>query len=82
MPKINRIAGQIEGIKKMIDEGRYCPDILVQLRAARAALKSVEASILESHLKSCVADTLASGSAESKEQKIAELKDLFKRFDE
>ena len=40
IPRLNRIAGQIEGIKKMIEDGRYCPDILSQLRAVRSAVKS------------------------------------------
>ncbi len=80
--KLNRISGQVEGIKKMIEEHRYCPDILTQLRAARSAIKSVEASVLECHLQSCVADAMVSGSKADKDKKIAELKDLFKRFDD
>jgi DNA-binding FrmR family transcriptional regulator len=82
LSKLNRIAGQIEGVKKMIAERRYCPDILTQLRATRAAIRTVEANILESHLNSCVADSIAGGNAQDAEKKIAELKDLFKRFDE
>jgi DNA-binding FrmR family transcriptional regulator len=82
LSKLNRIAGQIEGVKKMIAERRYCPDILTQLRAIRAAIRTVEANILESHLNSCVAASIAGGNAEDAEKKIAELKDLFKRFDE
>ncbi len=81
LKKLNRITGQIEGVKRMIDEGRYCPDILAQLRAARASLHSVEADILETHLKSCVTDAMVSGNPAEQEKKIAELKDLFKRFD-
>lgn len=79
--KLNRIAGQIEGIKKMIAEQRHCPDILTQLRAVRSAIRTVEANILETHLKSCVTDSLTSGNAEDAHNKIEELKDLFKRFD-
>jgi CsoR family transcriptional regulator, copper-sensing transcriptional repressor len=79
--KLNRIAGQVEGVKKMIAERRYCPDILTQLRAIRAAIRSVEANVLETHLKSCVAESLASGNVEDAHRKIDELKDLFKRFD-
>ena len=79
--KLNRIGGQVEGIKKMIDEGRYCPDILTQLRAARSAIRSVEASVLEAHLQHCVSDAMMSGDKKETEEKIAEIKDLFKRFD-
>lgn len=82
LPKLNRIAGQIEGIKRMVEEHRYCPDILTQLRAVRAALKTVEANVLETHLRHCVAEAMAHGSKKQKDDKIAELKDLFKRFDE
>ena len=54
MPRLNRISGQIEGIKKMIEEGRYCTDIISQLRAVRAAVKAVESNILQKHLQNCV----------------------------
>lgn len=82
LPKLNRVAGQIDGIKRMIEESRYCPDILTQLRAARAALKRVEADILETHLQSCVADAIVSGDKENVDQKVEEVKDLFRRFDD
>lgn len=78
--KLNRIGGQVEGIKKMIDEGRYCPDIMTQLRAVRAAVKSVELNILESHLQSCVMTAMKSGSDEVAAEKISEVKDIMKRF--
>lgn len=80
--KLNRVSGQIEGIKRMIDEGRVCTDILAQLRAARAALRSVEANVLEKHMHSCVADAMMSGNEKLTHQKIDEIKTLFKRFDE
>ncbi len=65
----------------MITEQRHCPDILTQLRAVRSAIRTVEANILETHLKSCVAESMASGNAKDAQKKIEELKDLFKRFD-
>ncbi|MCB9991013.1 MAG: metal-sensitive transcriptional regulator [Rhodospirillales bacterium] len=80
LPKLNRAAGQIEGVKRMIEEGRYCPDIITQLRAARAALRRIEGDILESHLQHCVADAMSGNDAQDTEQKIAELKELYKRF--
>ena len=82
LSKLNRIAGQIEGVRKMIADHRHCPDILIQLRAVRAAIKAVEANILETHLKSCVADSLAGGDVHGAQERIEELKDIFKRFDE
>ena len=82
LSKLNRIAGQVEGVRKMIADQRHCPDILIQLRAIRAAIRAVEANILETHLKSCVADSLAGGDMQGAQEKIEELKDIFKRFDE
>lgn len=80
MPRLNRISGQIDGIKKMIEQNRYCPEILIQLRAIRAAVKSIEANILQKHLQHCVAQSF--NSSADRDQKIAELKDLFARFDD
>ena len=54
--RLNRVSGQLEGVKKMIEGQRYCPDILKQLKAARSAIKSLENSILETHLVNCVVD--------------------------
>jgi DNA-binding FrmR family transcriptional regulator len=82
LPRLNRIVGQIEGIKKMIDEKRYCPDIMTQLRAARSALKTIEADMLECHLSCCVTNALSSGSLEDKKQKIVEIKEIFKRYED
>lgn len=79
LPRLNRISGQLEGIKKMIEEGRYCPDILIQLRAVRSAVRAVESNILKTHLKSCVAQSFAN--EQEREQKIDELKELFDRFE-
>lgn len=82
LKKLNRIAGQIEGIRRMIGEGRYCPDILTQLRAVRAAIRTVEASVLETHLQHCVSDALTGGNRKKSSERIDELIDIFKRFDQ
>jgi len=82
LPRLNRIAGQIEGVKKMIDEGRYCPDILTQMRAIRAAIRSVEANLLEAHLRACVTTAFQAGTTEEKHEKISELKEIYKRYEE
>lgn len=79
IPRLNRIIGQLEGIKKMIEEQRYCPDILIQLRATRSAIRAVESNILKTHLQSCVAQSFAS--PEDRDQKLSELKELFDRFE-
>lgn len=80
MPRLNRISGQIEGIKKMIEDNRYCPDILIQLRAVRSALRAIESNILAKHLQHCVAQSFSS--EKERDKKIAELKVLFDRFEE
>jgi DNA-binding FrmR family transcriptional regulator len=80
MSRLNRIAGQVEGIKKMVTERRYCPDIIIQLRAIRAAVNAVEANILDTHLDACVADAFNSGSKEDKKKKMDELKELYRKY--
>lgn len=77
---MNRIAGQVEGVKKMVHDQRYCPDILIQLRAVRAAINAVEASILETHLDSCVTAAFNSSNEEEKKIKMNELKELYRKY--
>ena len=77
--RLNRIAGQIEGIKKMIEDNRYCPDIMTQLKAIQSATKAVESSILQKHLESCVKDAFNSKDKKQTEEKINELVSLFKK---
>ncbi|MBU0507130.1 MAG: metal-sensitive transcriptional regulator [bacterium] len=77
--RINRLQGQLEGIKKMIADRRYCPEIMIQTRAVAAAVRALEAKLLESHLKHCVAQAFESKSKKDSEDKISELVDLFKR---
>jgi len=79
--RLNRVIGQLEGTKRMIEERRYCPEILTLLRGARAAIKSVEGNILETYLGSCVTNAFAAGQAKDKKREIEKLKEIFKRFD-
>ncbi len=78
---VNRIAGQVNAVGRMIEEDRYCPDILNQVRAARAALKTLEGRILETHLHSCVQEAFASGNKQARDEKIEEIVGLFARYD-
>ena len=82
LARINRIAGQVEGVKKMMEAQRYCPDILTQMRAIRAAMRALEANLLEAHLRRCVLDAFQSKEPEEKIQKIGEMTELYRRFDE
>lgn len=81
IPGLNRVVGQLEGIKKMVCDRRHCPEILTQVRAARSALKTIESRILECHLQSCVQDSMKEGDLEAANKKIEELIEIFKRFD-
>ena len=78
--RLNRVIGQLQGVQRMIEEHRYCPEILAQTRAAASALKSIEISILETHLGHCVNDVLNSTSPTKASSKIEELVQLVKRF--
>lgn len=77
--RLRRIQGQVEGIQAMIEDGRYCPEIITQIQAARAALKSLEALILEKHLKHCMMEAFQLTNSAKKNKKISELLNLFKR---
>lgn len=79
LPRLNRIEGQISGIQKMIQDGRYCVDILVQFRAVMAALRSVEVSIFERHLQHCLSSAMLSNDKNQVDEKIKELTELLTR---
>lgn len=81
LPKLNRVEGQLAGIKKMIEERRYCPDIIQQVRATRKALFSIEAALLESHLENCVSEAIESKNLSEKETKLYEVMQVFKSAD-
>lgn len=74
--RLNRIAGQIGGVKKMIEEDRYCDDVLIQLAAVDKSVKSLAAVILESHMHSCLIENIKEGNLAV----VDEVVDLFKRF--
>jgi DNA-binding FrmR family transcriptional regulator len=78
--RIRRIVGQVSAIERMIDEDRYCVDVLLQVAAVRAALDGLGKVLLQSHVEHCVADALASGRPQDRQKKIAELMDVFSRF--
>ena len=77
--RLGRIEGQVRGIARMIDEDRYCIDVLTQLRAVRAALRRVEDQVLGDHVAHCVEGAIASGDGTEQRQKIQELLDLLTR---
>ena len=77
--RLRRIAGQVQGIQRMIDERKYCIDILTQIQAARSALRAVELQILKKHVDHCVRDAFASGSPAEADQKMEELLQVLKK---
>lgn len=74
--RLNRISGQISGIKKMIEDDRYCEDILTQLSAVDKAVQSLSSVILERHMYSCIKKEMSSGNLEV----VDEIMQLFRRF--
>ncbi|RLL41995.1 transcriptional regulator [Oceanobacillus piezotolerans] len=75
--RLKRIEGQVRGIQKMVDEDRYCMDILVQISAIQSALKNVGFSVTERHIKHCVSDAIKSGEGH---ETIDELMEVMKQF--
>ncbi|MEH6791349.1 metal-sensitive transcriptional regulator [Parasphingorhabdus sp.] len=75
--RMHRIEGQVRGIAKMMEEGRYCIDILQQFSAVEAALRATKMKILEIHINHCVEEALTSGNKADQKEKIAELVSLF-----
>ena len=78
--RLHRIEGQVRGIERMVEEERYCVDILTQIGAVTTALESLAYRILDEHVNHCVADALASGDPEAAEAKSRELLEAVHRF--
>ena len=77
--RLNRLSGQLDGVKKMIEDKRYCPDIITQLRAVQSAAKAIESNILQRHLETCVRNAFVGNEDQEQEEKIDELMRLFKK---
>jgi DNA-binding FrmR family transcriptional regulator len=79
--RLQRIEGQVRGIARMVDEDRYCIDIVTQISAVRAALRRLEEEILEDHVAHCVEHAIASGNKADQRRKIQELMAVVRRAD-
>jgi len=79
--RLNRVEGQVRGLSRMVDEDRYCIDIVTQIAAVRAALRRIEESVLADHVAHCVEAAIASGDPDAQREKIAELMDVLGRAD-
>ena len=78
--RLHRIEGQVRGIERMVEDGRYCIDILTQIADVTTALESVALKILDGHVRHCVADALASGDDTEVVEKTEELLAAVQRF--
>jgi len=77
--RLNRIAGQVRGVAQMIEDDRYCMDILHQMQAVKSALAKVESQVLKDHAACCVAEAIASGDEDEQREKFEELVVLFEK---
>ena len=77
--RLRRIEGQVRGLAQMIEDDRYCIDILHQIQAVKAALGKVESQVLKDHASHCVAEAIASGDEKDQQAKFGELIDLFEK---
>jgi DNA-binding FrmR family transcriptional regulator len=78
--RLRRIEGQVQGIQRMVEEDKYCVDILLQLTAVQGAVEQVQRLLLGRHIESCVADAIRSSSTRDRQKKVDELLEVFSRF--
>jgi DNA-binding FrmR family transcriptional regulator len=78
--RLKRIEGQVSGVRKMVENDRYCIDILNQTAAVASALRNVENIVMENHLNTCVADAMKSEDEEVKREKTEEVMDVIAKF--
>ena len=71
--RLKRVAGQIQGLERMVSEERYCLDILTQLAAVRGAVQEVELILVGAHLQNCMVEAMQSGTREEQDRKIEEI---------
>jgi CsoR family transcriptional regulator, copper-sensing transcriptional repressor len=81
LKRLNRIEGQVRGLARMVEDDRYCIDVVTQLSAVRAALRRAEEEILADHVSHCVEHAIASGNKADQRRKIGELMDVLSRSD-
>jgi DNA-binding FrmR family transcriptional regulator len=79
LKRLSRIEGQVRGLARMLEEDRYCIDVVTQISAVSAALRRVEEEILRDHVAHCVEHAIAAGDAKEQRRKVAELMGVFMR---
>ncbi|HVM86278.1 MAG TPA: metal-sensitive transcriptional regulator [Candidatus Binatia bacterium] len=81
LKRLNRVEGQVRGLSRMVEEDRYCIDVVTQIAAVRAALRRIEELVLKDHVGHCVEHAITSGDPKEQRAKIAELMDVLGRSD-
>ena len=76
--RLNRVEGQVRGIKRMVEENIYCPDILIQVSAVKAALDSFNSELLSNHIRTCVTEDIKNGDESSIDELVATVKKIMK----
>jgi DNA-binding FrmR family transcriptional regulator len=79
LKRLSRIEGQVRGLARMVEEERYCIDVVTQIAAVRAALRRVEDEVLREHISHCVEHAIVSGNATEQRKKVTELMDVLSR---
>lgn len=79
LTRLRRIAGQVQGVQRMVEEDKYCVDVLLQISAIQGALEQVSKILLARHIERCVRDSFVSGNAVDRARKIDELVTIFSR---
>ena len=78
--RLSRVEGQVRGVARMLEEGRYCIDVLNQIQAIKAALRKIEEQVLKAHAETCVTESFESGNVREQRKKFSELIELFSRY--
>ena len=81
LKRLSRIEGQVRGLARMVEEDRYCIDVVTQISAVRAALRRAEEEILRDHVAHCVEHAIASGDKKDQRRKVVEIMDVLSRAD-
>jgi DNA-binding FrmR family transcriptional regulator len=79
LQRLSRVEGQVRGVRRMVEEGAYCVDIMTQVQAATSALRAVGRQILQKHIEHCLADAVRSGSEDAFREKVEEIMQIVKK---
>ena len=80
LARLRRIEGQIQGVRRMVEEGKYCVDIMLQISAIQGALEQVSKLLMTQHIETCVMDSVKAGSDRERTRKIAEVIEVCSRY--